>query len=204
MSGKPEVYIVKDDGPARRALASLLEAAGLTSRSFDNGSDFLDACDELPTGCVITGLETSGIGAFELIRRLNAGQVPCPAIIVANYGNVARAVEAMKAGATDFIEKPYGGEALLCAVRAALKLNEGASARAAGQRLQRQILSALTPREHDVLRGVSAGRSNKEIARELGISPRTVEAYRAKMMSKSGAHGISALVRLAAGGERLH
>ncbi len=198
MLGQSEVYIVKDDEPARRALVSLLETAGIVSRTFDNGFDFLEACGELPTGCIITGLETPGIGAFELIRRLNAEHVSYPAIIVANYGNVAQAVEAMKAGAADFIEKPYGGEVLLRAVRSALKMNEGVSARVASQRLQRQILAALTPREHDVLNGIAEGKSNKSIARHFGISPRTVEAHRAKMMSKSGAHSVSELVRLAA------
>ena len=200
MSDVSEVYVVKDDGPTKRALTSLLRIAGFPSRSFDNGSAFLEACGRLPPGCVITSLQTRGMDAVEFLRRLDAEPVSFPAIVIAGGSEVVQAVEAMKAGAATVLERPYGDEVLLSAVRSALQVD----AQAATQTAQRTALATLTPRQHDVLSGLLAGKTNKMIARQLGISPRTVEAHRASVMRKAGVGSIAELVRLAVTAQRLH
>jgi two-component system, LuxR family, response regulator FixJ len=200
MSSASEVYIVKDDGPTRLALTSLLETAGFTSRSFQSGSAFLDVCDRLPPGCVITSFQTEGMEAFEFLHRLGAEPVSFPAIVIAGGGEVLKAVEAMKAGAATVLERPYGDEVLLGAVRSALEVD----GQAITQTAQGTALHTLTRRELDVLSGVLAGKTNKLTARHLGISPRTVEVYRASLMKKTGLSSVAGLVRLAAGAQRLH
>jgi len=134
---------------------------------------------------------------FELLGRLKERCGAYPAILTASEGGVSRAVESMKAGAADFIQRPFGDEALLKAVCTALKAEAKASATAAGIRQSRAALATLTPREHDVLQGVLAGSTSKAIARDCGISPRTVEVYRANLMTKSKAGSVPELVRMA-------
>jgi two-component system response regulator FixJ len=200
MSGMSEVYVVKDDGPTKRALTSLLTTAGFSSRGFDSGSAFLEACDRLPPGCVIASFQTRGMDASEFLRRLSAEPVSFPAIIIASGGDVLHAVEAMKAGAATVLERPYGDEVLLGAVRSALEVD----AQAVTQAAQRTVLATLTPREHDVLSAMLDGKSNKMIARHLGISSRTVEIHRARVMEKTGVSSLAELVRLAIGSELSH
>jgi two-component system, LuxR family, response regulator FixJ len=198
MSGKSQVYVVKDDGPTKQALTSLLTAAGIASRSFDDGSAFLAACDRLPVGCVITNLETDGMDAIEFVRRLSAEPVAFPAIIIASGGDLLPVVEVMKAGAATVLERPYDEGMLLGAVRAALDADACATTQAA----PRIALAGLTRREHDVLRGVLEGKTNRMNARDLGISVRTVEVHRASLMKKAGVSSVAALVRMASGAER--
>jgi two-component system response regulator FixJ len=200
MLGQAEIYVVKDDGPTRRALGCLLETAGFRPRMFDSGSAFLKGCDHLLPGCVITGLQTPGMDATEFLRRLSAEPVSFPTIVIASGGEVLQTVAAMKAGAATVLERPYGDDILIGAVRSALTVNE----RDATQTAQRGVLAALTPREHDVLNGLLDGKTNKMVARHLGISPRTVEIYRASMMKKAGVSSVAELVRLAVGAKRLH
>jgi len=200
MAGVPEVYVVKDDGPTKQALMTLLTTAGLRSRTFDSGGVFLEACSGLPAGCVITSLQTGGMDAFEFLRRLSAEPVSFPAVVIASGGDVLQAVDAMKAGAATVLERPYSDEVLLGAVRSAL----AAEARTAEETVQRLAFAALTPREEDVLSGLLGGKTNKVIARDLGISPRTVEIYRASLMKKAGVGSFPELVRLAVGAKRLH
>jgi two-component system, LuxR family, response regulator FixJ len=200
MSGLSEVYVVKDDGPPKRALTSLLTTAGFPSRTFDSASAFLVACDRLAPGCIITSLQTRGMEAFEFLHRLSAEPVAFPAIVIAGAGDVLHAVEAMKAGAATVLERPYGDEVLLGAVRAALELEALAAAHTA----ERSALATLTPREDEVLSGLLEGKTNRLIAVDLAISPRTVEVHRASVMTKTGVSSLPELVRLALGAQRLH
>jgi len=195
ISDRSEVYIVKDDGPTRQALTSLFSAAGILSRTFDGGNDFLTACDGLPPGCIVTSLRTGDMDAPEFLRRLSARPLSVPAIVIASRGEVQQTVEAMKAGAATVLERPYGDEALIDAVRSALHV----SARTAAQTAQRRLLAALTPREREVLTGLVEGKTNQMTARHLGISQRTVEVYRASMMKKTGVVSVAELVRLTVG-----
>jgi two-component system, LuxR family, response regulator FixJ len=197
MSGASQVYVVKDDGPTRQTLTSLLAAAGIPSRSFDSRSDFLEACETLPSGCVVTNFQSEGIDAFEFLRRLRQEPVSFPAIVIASGGEVLKAVEAMKAGAATVLERPYVDEILLGAVRSALEVD----ARATTQTAQRTALDTLTRREVDVLSGLLEGKTNKMTARHLGISSRTVEIYRASVMKKTGLSSVAELVRLSLGAE---
>ncbi len=197
MAASAEAYLIGADAPPRRAVASLLRAAGIASRAYDTGAGFLDDCGRLPPGCVIALLGTPGVDGFGLLRRLRAEHADYPVIILAGDPDVRQAVEAMKAGAVDFIETPCGDEVLLEAVRSALRAEARASPHLARRRRHRSALATLTPREHDVLAGVVDGKTSKMIARECGISPRTVEVHRANLMLKSGARSVSELVRMA-------
>jgi len=196
--GGSEVYVVKDDAAARQALTSRLTAAGFASRAFDSGAAFLAVSDRLPPGCVITSLQTQGMEAAEFLRRLGEQRVTFPAIIVTSRDEILRAVQAMTAGAVTMLERPYDDDVLLGAVRAALEVEAPAATQA-----RRTGLSTLTRREHEVLRGVIDGQTNKMIARRLAISPRTVEVYRASVMKKTGAGSVPELVRLVVGAVRL-
>jgi two-component system response regulator FixJ len=190
---RPSVYVVKSDGPAKLALSSLVRAEGFSPCTFDDGAAFLAACERLPPGCVITGYHTGGMDALEFLGRLGAKPVFFPTIIVANTGEVTQAVEAMKAGAATILERPYADDLLLGAVRSALALKVPEEARNA----HRLAIASLTPREHDVLCQLLGGNTNKVSARHLGISPRTVEIYRASLMKKTGVGSVPELVRLA-------
>jgi two-component system, LuxR family, response regulator FixJ len=200
MSGASQVYVVKDDRPTRHALTSLLTAAGIPARSFDSRSDFLETCRHLPSGCVVTSFQSKGIDASEFLRRLGQEPVSFPIIVIAGRGEVLNTMEAMKAGAATVLERPYTDEALLGAVRSALEED----APGAAQTAKRTVLAALTRREHDVLSGILEGKTNKMVARHLGISPRTVEVYRARVMKKASVSSVAELVRLAIGAKQLH
>lgn len=191
------VYIVDDDEAIRQALRSLLNAAGIASHAYGSALEFLRVADQLPSGCVITDVRMPGVDGIELVRRLRQKGLPHPVIVVTGNGDILLAVDAMKAGAIDFIEKPFNDAILLHAVRSALNIEDRATRKNAARREVAELLAALSPREQEVLRGVVAGKSNKVIAQELGISPRTVEVHRANLMTKTGATGLSELVRMA-------
>jgi len=197
MNPESEVYVIDGDAATQRSLTSLFTAAGFASRIYDDAFAFLDECDSLPPGCIVASLRSPGMDGFELLRRLKARCGGFPTIPTATYANFSRALESMKAGAADFIQRPYGDEVLLKAVCMALKAEAKAAPLAASVRHSSHALAALTPREHDVLLGVLAGRTSKMIARDCGISPRTVEVHRANLMTKSGAHSVAELVRIA-------
>jgi two-component system response regulator FixJ len=197
---QPTLFIVDDDEAVRESLQLLLESAGHRVRSFASGSEFLTAMPSSKDGCLIIDVRMPGIGGLAVQERLRDEHIALPVIVITGHGDVPLAVRAMKAGAVDFIEKPFAEEAILAAVERALEIGRrkpkvGIEAADAEARL-----SQLTEREHEVLRLLVAGRQNKVIAYELGISPRTVEIHRARVMEKTRARSLSELVRLAIAG----
>ena len=189
------VFVVDDDEAALDSLVMLLRADGLNPKGFVSAHDFLATLDENARGCVITDLRMPSMDGVELIKALKSMGCILPVIVITGHADVTRAVDAMKAGATDFIEKPYESELILRLVRGALEANEEAvDASAVRTRVQRRIES-LTSRERQVLDLIMEGAANKVIASRLSISPRTVEIYRANVMSKMRAESLSDLIR---------
>ncbi|MGU3385152.1 response regulator FixJ [Methylobacterium sp. D53M] len=196
MSSDAPVHIVDDDLAVRQALAFLLATDGLTVRVHDSATAFLAAEPER-VGCVVTDVRMPGIDGVELLHRLRQrGSLP-PVIVMTGHADVALAVAAMKAGAVDFIEKPFDDEVLLASIRSALARSDRTAKRASERDAVRACLAELTERERQVLEGLIAGKANKVIGLDLGISPRTVEIYRANVMSKLQAGSLSELVRMA-------
>ena len=191
------VHVIDDDDAVRDSLAFLLETADLSVRTYASAMEFLEAVPTMPHGCIVTDVRMPEISGVDLARRLKDLGVPDPVIVITGHADVPLAVEAMKAGVTDFIEKPFDDEVILAAIRAALERGgkdiEGAAERA---RIAERI-AALSGREREVLDGLVAGHANKVIAYDLGISARTVEVYRANVMTKMGASSLSELVRMA-------
>jgi two-component system, LuxR family, response regulator FixJ len=191
------VHVIDDDEAVRQSLAFLLSTAGFAVRVHESAAGFLAALPATKAGCIVTDVRMPEMDGIELQRRLRASKVAVPVIVITGHGDVALAVEAMKAGAVDFIEKPFDDEVLLGAIRSALaRRAEDAKgeARAAEIRGRLQLLSS---REREVMDGLVAGKPNKIIAHDLGISPRTVEVYRANLMTKMQADSLSDLVRMA-------
>jgi two-component system, LuxR family, response regulator FixJ len=203
MSDKGLVHVIDDDEALRDSVAFLLGTAHFAVRTYDSGSSFLDALPRAETGCILTDVRMPGIGGIDLLRRLKAIGSPMPVIIMTGHGDVRLAVEAMKLGAVDFLEKPFEDEALLAAVRTALGRRDVAVRHEAKKTEIHDRIAALSPRERQVLEGLVAGHPNKTIAFDLGISPRTVEVYRANVMSKMKATSLSELVRMALAGDLL-
>ena len=191
------VHVVDDDEALRASLAFLLKTAGVPNRTYDSAAALLDTLETEMAGCVVTDIRMPDINGLELVRRLKDRGSQLPVIVITGHGDVPLAVEAMKAGVVDFLEKPFDDEALLAAIRAAMATG-GATAHAAEERRRFEaMLAPLSPRENYVLRGVVAGKQNKVIAHDLGISVRTVEVYRANVMTKTAARSLSELVRMA-------
>lgn len=191
------VHVIDDDEALRESLAFLLRAAQLEVKSFPSARAFLDELPDESLGCVITDVRMPDISGIDLLRRLKELKIGVPVIVVTGHGDVALAVEAMKIGAADFFEKPFDDDLLLASVRSALREQEGQKKRYAERAEIETRIAALSPREQDVLRGLIEGRANKQIAFDLGISPRTVEIYRANLMNKMQAGSLSELVRMA-------
>jgi two-component system, LuxR family, response regulator FixJ len=191
------VHVIDDDEGVRESLEFLLRTAELEVRSFDSAKAFLGALPDTTLGCVITDIRMPDMSGIELLRRLKELKIGVPVIVITGHGDIALAVEAMKIGAADFFEKPFDDNLLVASVRAALQNQEDQTKRDAKRAEIAQRISALSPRERDVLSGLINGRANKQIAFDLGISPRTVEIYRANLMSKMHADSLSDLVRMA-------
>jgi two-component system response regulator FixJ len=190
------VFVVDDDDAARDSLLALLKSDGLLSRGFGSAHEFLATYDPGARGCVVTDLRMPGMDGVELIQALKGLASILPIIVITGHADVGRAVDAMKAGASDFIEKPYESEQLLRSIRGCLEDNDAAvDANASRLRLVRR-LESLTARERQVLDLIMEGASNKIIASRLSISPRTVEIYRANVMSKMRADSLSELIRI--------
>ena len=197
MATDPIVFVVDDDEAVRDSLMALLDAVGLKAEAYGSAQDFLDAYDPSRPGCLVLDVRMPGMSGLELQKKLAASHFRLPVIIITGHGDIPMAVEAMKAGAVDFIEKPFREDALLDGIRLALAQcapaprGEAASAELIGR------IAQLTPREREVLERLVIGEPNKVIAFGLGISPRTVEIHRARVMAKMEARSLSQLVRMA-------
>jgi two-component system, LuxR family, response regulator FixJ len=196
-AAQPVVHIVDDDEGLRESLAFLLRSAALEVRSFESAKAFLDELPHAVPGCVITDVRMPDMNGIELLRRLKELKISVPVVVITGHGDIALAVEAMKMGAADFFEKPFDDDLLVASVRAALRQREDQTKRGAERAEIEHRISSLSPREKDVLAGLIEGRANKQIAFDLGISPRTVEIYRANLMNKMQADSLSGLVRMA-------
>jgi two-component system response regulator FixJ len=193
----PVAHIIDDDPAVSIALIAILKSAGVETRSYPSAVAFLELTDAPGPGCIITDLQMPQINGIQLIERLAERGERRPIIVISGSGDISTAVLAMKAGARDFIEKPLRRAALLAVVESAFEVDALGRAPGVPPPPIDDLISMLTPREQLVLRGVVAGQGNKLIAREMGISPRTVEIHRAHVMSKTGAQSLSELVRRA-------
>jgi len=191
------VHIIDDDEGLRESLAFLLRSAALEVRSFDSAKAFLNELPDAALGCVISDVRMPDMSGIELLRRLKELKIAVPVIVITGHGDIALAVEAMKIGAVDFFEKPFNDDLLVASVRAALHQQEDQTKRDVKRTEIEHRISTLSRREKDVLAGLIEGRANKQIAFDLGISPRTVEIYRANLMNKMQADTLSELVRMA-------
>jgi len=196
-TAKRVVHVIDDDEGLRESLAFLLRTAQLDVKSYASARAFLDSLPDQSLNCVITDVRMPDISGIDLLRRLKELKIAVPVIVITGHGDVALAVEAMKIGAADFFEKPFDDDLLLASVRSALREQEGEKKRYAERAEIEARIAALSPRERDVLAGLVEGRANKQIAFDLGISPRTVEIYRANLMNKMQADSLSDLVRMA-------
>lgn len=191
-----DVHVVDDDAAVRDSLAMLLESAGLVVRTYDSAAAFLAAATDLTSGCVLTDVRMPDIDGLTMQRELAARRCSLPVIVMTGHGDVPIAVQALKAGASDFLEKPFDDAHLVRAVRNALQASARARQAAAGAAELAARLATLTPREREVLDRLVAGQPNKTIAYDLGTSPRTVEVQRARVMEKMGARSLPELVRM--------
>src|SRR5580704_734877 len=191
------VHVIDDDEALRESLAFLLRTADIEAKSYASAAAFLDALPLKGLTCIITDVRMPGLSGIDLLRRVKELGIEVPVIVITGHGDVPLAVEAMRFGAIDFLEKPFDDEILLQSVRAALRQQAGTAKRQSERAEIEGRLGTLSPRERDVLGGLVAGRANKQIAFELGISPRTVEIYRANLMDKMQAGSLSDLVRMA-------
>ncbi len=191
------VHVIDDDEAVRQSLTFLLKTAGHEVQTYDSATAFLRQLPQGKPGCVITDVRMPDVSGIDLLHRLKEMQVRLPVIVITGHGDVPLAVEAMKSGALEFLEKPFDDDALLVAVNAALN-RQGADAKREADRAEiADRIATLSNRERQVLEGLVAGHANKTIAFDHGISPRTVEIYRANLMSKMHATSLSDLVRMA-------
>ena len=192
----PLVHVIDDDDAVRDSLSFLLRAADFNVVTYQSATHFLESLTRGIDGCVITDVRMPDISGLELLKRMRALSCLIPVIVMTGHGDIQLAVEAMKAGAADFLEKPFDDERILAAVRSALAAKRAESERAAMRNEIEERLESLSQRERQVLDGLVAGAPNKTIAHDLGISPRTVEVYRANVMTKMQARSLSELVRM--------
>ena len=197
MPPEPIVYVIDDDDAVRHSLEFLLRAAGINVCCFDSAKAFLAALPDITSGCIVTDVRMPDISGIDLLRKVKERNLELPVIVVTGHGDISLAVEAMKIGAVDFLEKPFDDDQLIAAVRASLSGTADTAARNAELAQVHDKLAALSNREREVLDGLVAGKANKVIAFDLGISPRTVEIYRANLMTKMAANSLSDLVRMA-------
>src|SRR3954469_19241012 len=190
------VYVIDDEEAVRDSVAFLLEAYELCVRSFPSAGEFLAAVPLLAPGCVLTDMCVPGMDGLELLRDMRGRNLPWPVVVMTAHEEVPLAVQALKAGASDFIEKPFPGDALIDAVLSALQTIDQTSKQDADIAEINRRIGTLTPREREVLEQLVAGNQNKVIAYNLGMSPRTVEVHRARVMDKMQARSLPALVRM--------
>ena len=197
MPDRGRVYVIDDDEAMRDSLNFLLDSANFNVTLFETALRFLDVLPSLEFGCVVSDVRMPGLDGIELLKRMKAGRSPFPIVIMTGHGDIPLAVEALKLGAVDFLEKPFEDDRLIGMIEAAIRQAEPvAKSEALTQDIAARI-ATLSPRERQVMDGLIAGLSNKLIARDYDISPRTIEVYRANVMTKMQANSLSELVRLA-------
>ncbi len=197
MATDTRIYVVDDEAAVRRSIGFMLKTAGMTVEAFESGEDFLKAAGSLDPGCVLLDVRLTGMDGLAVQQLLRDRGIMLPVVIITGHGDVGLAVRAMKAGAVDFIEKPFEKATLLAAINQARMHNEGREQLHVLAEAAQARLNALTPRERDVLEGLVNGQSNKVVAYDLGISPRTVEIHRANLMQKLGVQSLSDALRIA-------
>jgi two-component system response regulator FixJ len=191
------VHLVDDDEAIRRSASFMLRTSGLIVKTYPSGVEFLEAAPGLEPGCVLLDVRMPGMDGLEVQQALKERGLSLPVIVMTGHGDVSLAVQAMKSGAVDFIEKPFEKATLFEALDQGFAQLAQAGARAARGEEAQARLKVLTPREHEVLEGLVKGHPNKTIAYDLGISPRTVEIHRANVMSKLGVASLSDALRIA-------
>ena len=194
---RANIYIVDDDDAVRDSLEAFLSATGYEVRGFASPREFLAVAGTIEFGCVLVDLQMPDMDGLELKNRLNQRNIDLPVVVVTGHGDIATAVAAMRAGAKDFIEKPFTDEAILAGIRIGLADRPKPSVVDQAKQAILDRLKNLSPREREVLDGMVAGHPNKVIAYNLSLSPRTVEIHRARVMDKMQARSLSELVRLA-------
>jgi two-component system response regulator FixJ len=197
MPDKGKVYVIDDDEAMRDSLNFLLDSANFKVTLFETALSFLEALSGLDFGCVVSDVRMPGLDGIELLKRMKASNSTFPIVIMTGHGDVPLAVEAMKLGAVDFLEKPFEDDRLIGMIEAAIRQAEPAAKSEAVTLDIASRIATLSPRERQVMDGLIAGLSNKLIARDYDISPRTIEVYRANVMTKMQANSLSELVRLA-------
>ena len=196
-SERKSVHVIDDDEALRHSLKFLLESAGIEVVTHESANAFLDIVGKIEPACIITDVRMPGLSGIDLLHRMRGLKLDVPVIVITGHADVPLAVEAMKVGAADFFEKPFNDDQLVASVRAALQQRQDQTKRGAERTEIEHRISKLSAREKDVLAGLIEGRANKQIAFDLGISPRTVEIYRANLMNKMQADSLSDLVRMA-------
>ena len=197
MPDSSTVYIVDDDKAVLHSLTLLLRTEGYAVRAHESARTFLETIRQDDSGCVVTDVRMPEIGGLDLLAIMKERRVSMPVIVITAHGNIPLAVTSMKRGAVDFFKKPLDGNALLASIRAALTRGDGEHRSDAETQIIRERFTILSKREKEVLAGLVKGQPNKNIAHELGISPRTVEAHRANVMGKMQATGLAELVKMA-------
>ena len=197
MSSEPTVFVVDDDQAMRNSLKWLIESVAFRVETYSSAKDFINNYYPGRSGCLLLDVRMPGMSGLELQQYLNEHQIQIPIIIITGHGDVPMAVRAMKAGAVDFIQKPFNDEFLLDSIRNAMTLDEKKRNLQAQRAEIATRLDQLTPREHEVMAMVTDGKSNKEIASSLDVSSKTVEAHRARVMEKMQAGSLAELVRMA-------
>ena len=196
MAAEPVVHVIDDDDSAREALAFLIDCAGLQVRTYESAVQFLESVPAMEHGCIVTDVRMPEMSGVELIGRLKALGVRDPVVVITGHADVPMAIQAMKAGVADFLEKPFQDDAILGAIRTALARQSGREEADAEREAIQARIATLSQRESEVMEGLIEGHANKVIAFDLSISARTVEVYRANVMTKMKAGSLSELVRM--------
>jgi two-component system response regulator FixJ len=196
MSAEAVVHVIDDDDSAREALAFLIDCAGMKVRTYASAVQFLGCLPNMEHGCIVTDVRMPEMSGVELVDRLRTLAVPDPVIVITGHADVPMAIQAMKAGVSDFLEKPFSDDAILGAIRSALARHSGREEADAEREAIKSRMATLSQREKEVLDGLVEGHANKVIAFDLSISARTVEVYRANVMTKMNAGSLSELVRM--------